>query len=56
MREWLRGGVQPCQGWGRGFESRLALCWKPECVSIPVFALLKNEISKIKKFPVFIKT
>ena len=25
MREWLRGGVQPCQGWGRGFESRLAL-------------------------------
>ena len=19
------GGVQPCQGWGRGFESRLAL-------------------------------
>ena len=55
MREWLRGGVQPCQGWGRGFESRLALYWKPECVSIPVFALWKNEISKIKKFPVFIK-
>ncbi len=25
LREWLRGGVQPCQGWGRGFESRLAL-------------------------------
>lgn len=28
MREWLRGGVQPCQGWGRGFESRLALLSK----------------------------
>ena len=25
MREWLSGGVSPCQGEGRGFESRLAL-------------------------------
>ena len=25
MREWLRGGAPPCQGGGRGFESRLAL-------------------------------
>ena len=24
-REWLSGGVQPCQGWGRGFDPRLAL-------------------------------
>ena len=30
MREWLRGGVQPCQGWGRGFESRLALFLLPK--------------------------
>ena len=32
MREWLRGGAPPCQGGGRGFESRLALflfCRKP---------------------------
>ena len=28
MREWLSGGVSPCQGEGRGFESRLAL-FKP---------------------------
>ena len=29
MREWLSGGVSPCQGEGRGFESRLALfCYK----------------------------
>ena len=28
MREWLSGGVSPCQGEGRGFESRLALVWK----------------------------
>ena len=25
MREWLSGGASPCQGEGRGFESRLAL-------------------------------
>ena len=25
VREWLSGGVSPCQGEGRGFESRLAL-------------------------------
>ena len=28
MREWLSGGVSPCQGEGRGFESRLALSKK----------------------------
>ena len=28
MREWLSGGVSPCQGEGRGFESRLALLSK----------------------------
>ena len=27
MREWLRGGASPCQGEGRGFESRLALVY-----------------------------
>ncbi len=33
MREWLSGGVSPCQGEGRGFESRLALflCPETEC-------------------------
>ena len=25
MREWLSGRASPCQGEGRGFESRLAL-------------------------------
>ena len=25
VREWLSGGVSPCQGEGRGFESRLVL-------------------------------
>ena len=26
MREWLSGRASPCQGEGREFESRLALC------------------------------
>ena len=33
MHEWLSGGVSPCQGEGRGFESRLVLsirCEKEE--------------------------
>ena len=30
MREWLSGGVSPCQGEGRGFESRLALFKRSE--------------------------
>ena len=28
MHEWLSGGVSPCQGEGRGFESRLVLLQK----------------------------
>ena len=30
MHEWLSGGVSPCQGEGRGFESRLVLFLVPE--------------------------
>ena len=30
MHEWLSGGVSPCQGEGRGFESRLVLSKKCE--------------------------
>ena len=40
MREWLRGGVQPCQGWGRGFESRLALI--KSTVSAVLFCSFKS--------------
>ena len=29
MHEWLSGGVSPCQGEGRGFESRLVLFFYP---------------------------
>ena len=29
MREWLSGRASPCQGEGREFESRFALC-KPD--------------------------
>ena len=37
MREWLSGGVSPCQGEGRGFESRLALFLFPGFAGIFVF-------------------
>ena len=33
MHEWLSGGVSPCQGEGRGFESRLVLRKKKRTVS-----------------------
>ena len=33
LHEWLSGGVSPCQGEGRGFESRLVLLKTPEIVS-----------------------
>ena len=37
MREWLSGGVSPCQGEGRGFESRF-----------PLRASLKEEVNRVK--------
>ena len=38
VREWLSGGASPCQGEGRGFESRLALEKRKRTVSlIPFF-------------------
>ena len=44
MREWLSGGVSPCQGEGRGFESRLAL-----------FLFLNTKKGKIKTgLPLFV--
>ena len=38
MHEWLSGGASPCQGEGRGFESRLVL----------FLFLLKVEKEKVK--------
>ncbi len=33
MREWLSGGAPPCQGGGRGSDSRLALEGRvPDCL------------------------
>ena len=42
MREWLSGGVSPCQGEGRGFESRLALSGN------------SGKSRKIRDFPIFL--
>ncbi len=33
MREWLSGGAPPCQGGGRGFDSRLALFYCKKGIS-----------------------
>ena len=41
MSEWLSGGAPPCQGGGRGFESRLALF------------LFAAETFETKGFPLF---
>ena len=43
MREWLRGIASPCQGEGRGFDSRLALETRRKVVSgrMPLFFLLR---------------
>ena len=45
MREWLSGGVSPCQGEGRGFESRLALflfSWENFIMSLKGCEIVKN--------------
>ncbi len=39
VREWLSGGVSPCQGEGRGFESRLVLFEKPGFTGLFYFVL-----------------
>ena len=41
MREWLSGGAPPCQGGGRGFESRLALLFFTGDESSPVFCVVR---------------
>ena len=50
MREWLSGGVSPCQGEGRGFESRLALNEKGRKASkikLSCFFAYKNNVCNI---------
>ena len=46
MHEWLSGGASPCQGEGRGFESRLVLFLLPEipcsCEVFRAFVCLKS--------------
>ena len=63
MREWLSGGVSPCQGEGRGFESRLALLreshfvifpfvFLPQILNLPVhFAIVLEEVHHIAEGP-----
>ena len=53
MHEWLSGGASPCQGEGRGFESRLVLYENDtfkyrffvfHTFSIPVLVLYLNSL------------
>lgn len=54
MREWLRGGAPPCQGGGRGFESRLALFfngWNSlDLQGVPAFCVLQNVVDSCRHF------
>ena len=50
MREWLSGGVSPCQGEGRGFESRLALSGKQDRVSCFYFCVTGISDQTKKRF------
>ena len=50
MHEWLSGGVSPCQGEGRGFESRLVLRTRALSVMTKPFLHYRKLIScNVKK-------
>ena len=53
MHEWLSGGVSPCQGEGRGFESRLVLSKKCEKEEISDGYLLFFACSSLVRFERF---
>ena len=48
MREWLSGGAPPCQGGGRGFDSRLALEKKNDTKSVSFFFSSVGLGSKVR--------
>ena len=43
MREWLRGGAPPCQGGGRGSESRFPLIGQEDREIDPLFLFSGEE-------------
>ena len=48
MREWLSGGVSPCQGEGRGFESRLVLfLFRKSLIWFTVFLLTMKVLTNV---------
>ena len=52
MHEWLSGGVSPCQGEGRGFESRLVLLEDPKINDFRIFLCM--GFSLLRAFPFFV--
>ena len=51
MHEWLSGGVSPCQGEGRGFESRLVLKKKDSIVDIVLLFFEAPPRSEVRMSP-----
>ena len=51
MHEWLSGGVSPCQGEGRGFESRLVLFEKPDKYQALFFFCVVFYVVSLKSLP-----
>ena len=51
-REWLSGGASPCQGEGRGFESRLALSLLHKKASVWMLFLCNRGTSVPRRFEV----
>ena len=41
------GRAQPCQGWGRGFESRFPLCFAGS-VAVLVFAVAVSDVATLR--------
>ena len=54
MREWLSGGASPCQGEGRGFESRLALQNNKKRISERISFFYYRGTSVPRRFEVYV--
>ena len=49
MHEWLSGGASPCQGEGRGFESRLVLLFLPQSMYAHVLRFFSRKTMRTAK-------
>ncbi len=56
MREWLSGGASPCQGEGRGFESRLALFLLRKIKGFREIAMVTHDYPHRKIYDLIVET